>query len=377
MRRFWRSKKNIFIILSIVLIFIIFIGVNKHLDQQYQKWFKDQMMFEQTEIGFEIQSLKSSKNIYESIILEPDDADGLKILESFDEKIGLQTRWYMITRNILNERDRFERLVYEIERDKLLLEIHESGEKDVTPYLHAGSNPDYLNSSVAVKSYLYENKIIPLSSPFEMVGHNFMSKVLSYQGLLLWAIVTVLLVVDVFASDLESGAYKSIYTVNGNRIQVIIAKWLSSIINVLGLFILFVSMFMLYFYLTGNLGDVNYPVSKSLIGTMPWINTLLYVIPLSILSLVFVITLTYAVSMKIKEVGESFVIVIAILFVDFILRGFVPLSQNLWHYYPLTGLDAQGYFNYGNGSGHIMTLILLVTMTLGAASLYKFVHDDL
>lgn len=359
---------------------MFYIGINSHLDLKYQKWFKNQMMYEQAQSSLEMQSIKASKLAYEYVYLASNDPEDLEVIKSYEDQLAVQMQWYMTTRNILNERDKIERLKYEIEREELLLTFYESGERDVTPYLYEGSKPNYLKSSIAVKSYLYENKIKPLTSPFEMVGHNFITKFLSYQGLLVWAIIAVLLTVDVFAGDMTSGTYKTIYSFDGNRIQVIFVKWLSSMINVIGIFVFCIFIFAMYFYLQGNLGNINYPVSKNMMAIVPWFKTLPYTLSIAILMLTMVITLSYTVGVKIKGVSESFVIILSIFVADFMIRSFVPLNQNFWNYYPLTGLDAQGYFTYGNGmaaGAQIIVITILMIVTLGGITVYNFAREDL
>lgn len=367
MWRFWRMRKNVWIVVCSFLIFAGFVSINTVLDGRYQTWYEEQIRFEQMATSMELQSLNASIAAYESTH---------KDFKALEDRKALTMRWYMITRQILNEREPIDRLVYEIEREKLLLELYEKNQRNISYYLYPGMDAETLYDSIEVKTYLLKNAIVPLSSPFEMVGHRFISRVLSYEGLLIWGLITVLLSTGVFVDDMTSGAYKTLYSINGNRAGIIAVKWCVAVVNILGTSVVCLLIFTGGFYLMGQLGDLNYPVVKAGVGCVPWYSTVFPVSVYVLFLMSFLVTVSLAVGMKLKAQGETFIVMLVVFLFDFLLRTLLPMSEPFWCYYPLTGLNA--YPVYAERTLNTLWGAPVVgSVFIGLFAVYRFTREDL
>lgn len=380
-KRFWKNKKNWLVVALLPLVLLSFILANNALDKQYQRWFIDQVIFERHDTEIQIKTILSSRDSLNFMYEETQDETYLEMIEGLNERLNTHRNWNLATMKILNQRrDLLGRLPYEIERDEILLSLHETGERNISLHLFKHADPTKLVNQLEIKHYLKDNNIVPLSSPFEMTGTNFFSSIFSYPGFLIWIALATILTIDVFALDMTSGTFKTIYTAPFNRSSILLAKWITSIINVLGIFIAYILLFAAYFFLSDKFGNTSYPVRFGPQEIMPWFLAMLYQLPMIIITIILTITLVKFVSMLIKETNESFVVILTILFTDFLIRGMIPINNKFWYIYPLSGLDTGGLFSNGTNTAMwwvTQSLVLLTTLALLLISITKFSKEDL
>lgn len=380
LKRFWKNKKNWMVLALLPMILVSFICINNSQDKSYQEWFRKQIYTERTEANRQVFGIKVTQSNFEEIYEETGNPDYLELIEECKRQLKIQEKWFTISTYILNKRNVNERLSYEIERDELLLSRHEEGQGNISFNLYNNAHPETLYAQLEVKRHLRQNSITPLSSPYEMTGHNFLSRMFAYPGFLIWLAVATFLTIDVFPLDITSGTYKNIYTTPYKRSSILLAKWFSSVINVLGVFIVCTVAFTTYFYVSSNFGNRYYPIMFGSSGIIPWSSAILYQLPMFLLTLILTVTLVQFITMQIKETNESFVVILSIVLFDFIIRGFIPLNNKFWYIYPLSGLDIQGVFSSNMNQGFWLlaqVTVLLTIIGLGVISITKFRREDL
>lgn len=349
MKKFWGARRNWLLLLFLVVTLIGVGGFIKYKDLHYQKWYKDQITFEQVQSGLKLQSFGGTIKYYESIYETTKSPEDLKTIEHLKVLQGDYREWYTLSAKLQREKGPLEKLALDIEREQLLLKFYALNEINIEAYTYAWIDFSTFEADLMIKRHLLDNGIEPPSSPYELTGRNFLSKQFSYIGLLLWSMLAVVLASDCFLDDIKSGTYKIIYSLDGKRFLVVFSKWISVILNFLIIFLSLNLVAIVYFMVMRDFGDSHYPVLFQQNHVETWLNSMLHIGPMAFSLIVFIVTLTMGLSIGIMDFSETIILALFILVFDYFivqsaLKG--PTLSSYFAFYPLFGLNVQRYYSY-------------------------------
>ncbi|MGI6362302.1 MAG: ABC transporter permease subunit [Bacillota bacterium] len=340
--RFWRSTKNIVVLLGYVGLLVGIIIYNTILDNNYWRNQKDFYGYERNAINNVISEVESQAEIAKE--REPDDTETHKEFErqyDFYRWQYLYSYQQMCMARFHHREEAIERLQLTVERDKHMLQGLEQG------YELLDHTPEEVKQRIAINEFILENGLTPLNSPHEMKATNFLTQLINYPWILAILIALALLSIDIFSGDVEGGAYKNLYSQPIARGKIYAAKYLIrffySFVVIIGVTALVFGLIALF----NGLGALNYPIpyneasfqSFETTGThsfLPWSQYILKAIPLFCLLSLFTMLLIGTASLLLKNTGNALNASFCILVLDFLARTLFPVESVFYMFWPLT-----------------------------------------
>lgn len=363
--RFWRSTKNILVLLGYVAILVGIIIYNTVLDNNY--WRNQKYVYgeEWNAINNIISEVQTEAEMAES--LNPDDT---ATLEEIDKKYLFYRYQYLF-----NSRQRSMAKFYNLERAQERIELELLRDKHMLKGLETGygflsHTPEQVKQRIAFNEYILEQELTPLNSPHEMTATNFLIQLLGYPWILAVLIAIALLSIDIFSGDIEGGAYKILYSqpIHRGRIYAVkyLVRFLYSFTIITGLTVLIFGLLIL----VNGLGSVNYPIHyfqdsfRSLdtagdLSFLPWSQYILKAIPLYCFLCLFVMLLIGTASLLLESTGNALNAAFCILVLDFLSRTLFPAESKFYMYWPLTAAEINGVLQGTHTASALAYLTLL------------------
>lgn len=351
-RKFWRSKKTIAVIPLVVIALLGMVQFNVRKDRSY--WQESgELSQEHTLVLSEYYKVKAELTAAE--LSAPEDTETLAKLKDHYEFFNTQHLFIyqqeLIGRNYTQEKAE-KRLELDIKRDQhLLAGLEEKG------YAFLAETPAGVRQRLAVNQYLFQEKIVPLHSPYEMTAINFLYQLLSYPWILIVLIPLALLNIDMFSREIDGGAYKLLYSQPFQRHKI---YWVKYIVHSLNSFFVITALILLVFALVAlanGLGDPRYPIlyygqtfhglgtvtpAEASVNTftfLPWSAYLLRALPLYILFVFLTITITGTASLLLNNTANVSSFAIVLLFLDIIFRALFAAQSKFYLFWPFTASD--------------------------------------
>lgn len=363
--RFWRSTKNIIVLLAYVAVLIGLIVYNSSLDKSYWNNQQGVLIYERGSINNIITEVQSRTATIED--LNPDDTETLAELEReydyYRSQYLYNYQQHALARQHTPERN-VERIDLDLQRDRHMLKGMEQG------YEFFDQTKEEVLQRIAINEYILEQKLLPLNSPHEMTATNFLTQLLDYPWILAILIAIALLTIDIFSGDVEGGAYKNLYAQPIFRGRIYAAKYLVrffySFLIISGLTAL---VFAVLIPING-LGSVDYPQgfflesfqSRDTTGALtflPWSQYILRTIPLYCLLCLFVMLLIGTASLLLKNTGNALNASFCILVLDFLARTLFAPDSKFYTFWPLSAAGINGVLQGIYRSSALAYLILL------------------
>ncbi|WP_159436084.1 ABC transporter permease subunit [Anaerosalibacter sp. Marseille-P3206] len=364
-KKFWR-KSTIFTIIFFAIILSLSVLLLQYQNLKSVQEYKENLSMESFEIENRVKSLKNQIYMTEDAIKE--EMANKNADEEFIEQLNEQKEELLKTLDIYEKLleydkelqrnyDKPERLSIEIKRRKFQLDNFELISKN--SYILVDVSEKQLTQDLNRLKYLRDNNIVPLESPFEATGQNFLLLQIQYPFSLIWAILLILLFYDMYSLDFETGAYKSLYTKEYRRNKIFNSKCLFSILNALVISIILLGMSTIVATLVNGFGSTIYPVEYGETSMVPWSSAITQMTPAIILGIVFTISLTLLLSQIFKNGANIIIIMISLFIMDYSFRE-VFLEQSLfWRIWPFSFLNLKAVFSNKNVMYLGMILLLL------------------
>lgn len=197
-----------------------------------------------------------------------------------------------------------------------------------------------LENEINLNTILLEKNTEPLLSPYYPSAFNLIYLLHSKEVMLILMILFVVSIIDIFSSEIESGAYKITYTMPFSRVQIIQSKILVSSIFVSFLYIIVPAfMFLISSIITG-FGSSVYPVLVNTLGLFQIIPVIQFIL-LSLIyywfQLIFFVFLCSLVFIILKESTSMLSILSGIFLMTFLIN--VNRTQSNINYLPLGSFD--------------------------------------
>ena len=334
-KKFWR-KSTIFTMIFFAIILSLSVFLLQYQNLKSVQEYKENLSMESFEIENRVKSLKNQIYMTEDAIKE--EMANKNADEEFIEQLNEQKEELLKTLDIYEKLleydkelqrnyDKPERLSIDIKRIKFVLDNFELITK--SSYVLDVSEKQLTQDLNRLK-YLRDNNIVPLESPFEATGQNFLLLQIQYPFSLIWAILLILLFYDMYSLDFETGAYKSLYTKEYRRNKIFNSKCLFSILNALVISIILLGMSTIVATLVNGFGSTIYPVEYGETSMVPWSSAITQMTPAIILGIVFTISLTLLLSQIFKNGANIIIIMISLFIMDYF-----PKTLMYWFlYYP-------------------------------------------
>lgn len=371
--RFWRSGKNIVVLLAFAVVLLGLFVFNTILDKSYWSKQTELLYDELTAINNEISAVEAQTETAERN--NPEDTEALEELarqyDYYRSQYLFNYQQRTLARLYSPERAQ-ERIELAIERDKHILKGLEAG------YDFLGQTQEQVKQRIGVNEYIIQQEITPLNSPHEMNATNFLSQLTDYPWILAILIALALLSIDIFSGDIEGGAYKHLYSQPINRGRIFAVKYL---VRFFYSFIIVTGLIALVFgivYMLNGLGSTGYPMyyygesyqSLNTTGTLaylPWSEYMLKTIPLYCFLCLFVMLLIGAASLLLQNTGNTLNASFCILVLDFLGRTLFPAESKFYMFWPLT---AAGVNRVLQGAYTISALAYLILLSIAAILLF-------
>lgn len=383
--RFWRSGKNIVVLLAFVAVLLGLVVFNTILDKSY--WSKQQELLYEELVLINNEISLVEKQIETAERTAPEDTEAMA---EFEKQYDFYRSQYLLNyqqrtmARLYSPERALERIELAIKRDQHMLKGLETG------YDFLGQTQEQIKQRIAVNENIIQQNIPPLNSPHEMKATNFLYQLTDYPWILAVLIVLALLNIDIFSGDIEGGAYKHLYSQPIKRGRIFAVKYL---VRFLYSFILVTGLTALVFgivFLLNGLGSTNYPIlfygesyqSLGTVGTfthLPWSEYMLKIIPLYCILCFFVMTLIGTASLLLQNTGNTLNASFCILVLDFLGRTLFPANSKFHMFWPLTaaGINRvlQGIYTF-SASAYLI-LLSMVSILLFAAGQAVLNRQDL
>lgn len=363
-KKFWR-KSTIFTMIFFAIILSLSVFLLQYQNLKSVQEYKKNLSMESFQIENKVKSLKIQIYMTEDAIKEEmanENADE-EFLEQLNEQkeellktLDIYEKLLEYDKELQRNYDKPERLSIDIKRIKFVLDNFELITK--SSYVLDVSEKQLTQDLNRLK-YLRDNNIVPLESPFEATGQNFLLLQTKYPFSLIWTILLILLFYDMYSLDFETGAYKSLYTKEYGRNKIFNSKCLFSILNALVISIILLGMSTIVATLVNGLASTIYPVEYGETSMVPWSSAITQMTPAIILGIVFTISLTLLLSQIFKNGANIIIIMISLFIMDYSFRE-VFLEQSLfWKIWPFSFLNLKAVFSNKNVMHLGMILLLL------------------
>lgn len=363
-KKFWR-KSTIFTIIFFAIILSLSVLLLGYQNLKSVREYKENLSMESFQIENKVKSLKiqiymTEDAIKEEMANENADEEFIEQLNEQKEKslkiLDIYEKLLEYDKELQRNYDKPERLSIEIKRTKFVLDNFELITKSSNVL---DVSEKQLTQDLNRLKYLRDNNIVPLESPFEATGQNFLLLQIQYPFSLIWAILLILLFYDMYSLDFETGAYKSLYTKEYRRNKIFNSKCLFSILNALVISIILLGMSTIVATLVNGFGSTIYPVEYGETSMVPWSSAITQMTPAIILGIVFTISLTLLLSQIFKNGANIIIIMISLFIMDYSFRE-VFLEQSLfWRIWPFSFLNLKAVFSNKNFMYLGMILLLL------------------
>ena len=363
-KKFWR-KSTIFTIIFFAIILSLSVLLLGYQNLKSVREYKENLSMESFQIENKVKSLKiqiymTEDAIKEEMANENADEEFIEQLNEQKEKslkiLDIYEKLLEYDKELQRNYDKPERLSIEIKRTKFVLDNFELITKSSNVL---DVSEKQLTQDLNRLKYLRDNNIVPLESPFEATGQNFLLLQIQYPFSLIWAILLILLFYDMYSLDFETGAYKSLYTKEYRRNKIFNSKCLFSILNALVISIILLGMSTIVATLVNGFGSTIYPVEYGETSMVPWSSAITQMTPAIILGIVFTISLTLLLSQIFKNGANIIIIMISLFIMDYSFRE-VFLEQSLfWRIWPFSFLNLKAVFSNKNVMHFGMILLLL------------------
>ena len=377
--KFWRSRKTLIILLIYLLALLGMVGINSAKDKAYWesqvKAFDNeitQIKNELSAVDFELRfASENIQNNSKEIAVLKERNDFLQTQYSYAHRQQYMMKTY-------DKEKAMERLDLDIKRDQHLLQGLEAGEEFLDATIAQ------VKQRLSVNSYLVENSIPPLSSPYEMKATNFLYQLSGYPWVIIVIITLSVLVLDMFCGDLESGAYKILYSQPFKRSKIYTVKYLvhflSAIVAVTGLALI---VFGLVAIINGS-GYFDYPTyyfsesytsfttaSQDTVETLfflPWSTYMARLLPIYCLVCCFIVSLMGTVSLLVGNTANVLSSMFCLIFIDYSFREMFPGKSKVYVFWPITAI---GFNSVLQGKHYLSTLAYIIL--LGMLTIFLFV----
>ncbi|NLY31539.1 MAG: ABC transporter permease [Firmicutes bacterium] len=371
--RFWRSLKNIVVLLGYVGLLVGIIVYNTIQDNKY--W-RNQTSFyghERNAINNIISGVEGQAQI-----AKDNDPDDIETHKEFERQYDFY-RWQylysyqqMCMARHFHPEEAVERLQLTLERDRHMLQGLEKG------YELLDHTQEEVKQRIAITEYILDKGITPLNSPHEMTATNFLTQLLTYPWILAILITIALLSIDIFSGDAEGGAYKNLYSQPLSRGKIYASKYLVrlfySFIAIMGITALVFGLLALF----KGMGSVNYPIpfaeasfhSLENTGTLtflPWSQYILKALPLVCLTALFAMLLIGTASLLLNNTGNALNASFCILVLDFLARTLFPAESIFYMFWPLTAANT---YDLLQGTYRFSALAYIILLSLSVLILY-------
>lgn len=369
-KRFWKNRKNYFLLLGMFLVIAFLIILFSFLDKQYQNMEINNLNNEKAIVQNNIRIINSAIDVYRELENKDKEYEEDKIKRLTEIK-ELMVQWNSVLIEIYSlRRDQVKRLPYEISRNEIILRGYEEELIEYRLISIIENDIDILEEEIKIKRYLLEHNIRPLSSPYEVNMQNFISRFLSYPFSLIWVLVILISCFDIISEDFSCGTYKVLYSEKYTRRKIYFSKNISGIINSGLLYMLLMLIVFIYFLFNKSLGNFNYPVYVPFKGVIPYKNVLLMQIPFILFSWLTIVSLVNLIGIIMKEYLNVILILLTILIFDFILRDLLSISNIIWKLWPLSGLELNIFFNATKSVLVLIVFIVIQAIWLALFNIY-------
>lgn len=381
--KFWRSRKTLIVLLLLTAALGGMVWYNNSLDKAYWEDIKDTIRHEKTRAY----SVQTEVEAEREAIRRNDPENSAAIAEITKKRDLIRTQYLFVVQeeNIIRAyRDGtatpLDMVQVKVNADLHLMKIFEEG------YTFLDETPIQVMQRLAVNQYLLEHGIDPLNSPYQMVGINFLSKLLEYPWILIVVLSLALLTLDMFSGEFEGGAYKVLYSQPFGRGRIHGLKFLvyfgNSFLMVTGLVL---AAFILV-SLANGLGDLSYPVNyfsasyqglstsvadqASALTFLPWLEFVGRALPLYLLLCCFTIALMGASSFFLTTTANVLNGLFCLLILDFVSRTLFSWESAFYTFWPFTvaGLNnvLEGLYHL-SAAGYLLLLASLTVLLLGVS----------
>ena len=369
-KRFWKNRKNYFLLLGMFLVIAFLIILFSFLDKQYQKMEINNLNNEKAIVQNNIRNINSEIDVYRELENKDKEYEEDKI-KRLTEMKELMVQWNSVLIEIYSlRRDSVKRLPYEISRNEIILRGYEEGLIEYRLISIIENDVDILKEEIKIKKSLIENNIKPLSSPYEVNMQNFISKFLFYPFSLIWVLVIFISCFDIISEDYNCGTYKILYSEKYTRRKIYFSKNISGIINSGLLWVLLMLIMFIYFLYNKSLGNFNYPVYVAFKGVIPYKNVFLMQIPFILFSWLTIVSLVNLIGIIMKEYINVILTLLTILIFDFILRDLISISNIIWKLWPLSDLELNIIFNATKSVIVLIVFIVIRAIWLAFFNIY-------
>lgn len=332
--KFIKSKKNIAILSIYLILILLSTFLLKNLENNYIKGLKNNYEFEKNLITSNLNDLLIRKNKIEN-------DNTLK--KEMDKKMLFLSNTAMAVNNItMNIKDANIRLRYTNDLLKILSKDYNLVQEFS---IFKALSKKEINEKIKINSYIIENNIKAMSSPYEPSFSNFLYLLIRYPYIFIILLLPVLLFFNLSADEFNYGTYKIILSRPISRSKIIIAKIFLGMMLFLSSLIILLCFSYLSFKINGVDGNFSYPAIYSSGRIHPLNELLLNTLIMYIISGMFFIALSSLLGILLKE-GSNVLIIFTLLFIlAYTLFDNFNLSEKELMYSPFLIFKINNYLN--------------------------------
>lgn len=322
-QKFIYNKKNLVIIVSIIISLISFVGYNHYLDQQYSINMKNEMLeianySSKTAKGIEI----SMKNLEEG-----EQKEQLREQKQFWADLNSKSL-ILVNYYIFDSYQEIEFIKSEILWNKLILK---GMEKKYNLDRVTRESKNTIKEKISKSQYIIDNEVKVPNSPYECNFFNLFNLIFMGYPTLVFTFFFLLLIFDITTTEFENGSYKIMYSTKESITKIVSVKAITSLILVFSYILLIITIFSLTGLIFG-FGTFSYPYSVDTqifqIGIMVIFMLLLYTVSLITLSgmvlLISYITNSSSVTLVVMIMAYMMVIIFQQIFEFQNLYAYIP-----------------------------------------------------
>lgn len=208
------------------------------------------------------------------------------------------------------------------------------------------------------------------SSPYEMNGLNFLAIIFDNGIFLFITLLLFLIVSDLYTKEIEQGSYKFYMTSPYHRSQIIVAKIMSAALFSILFISLSLAIGFIVFSIWNDIGDIKYPYVVGTAQTTPCYIYLLKLGILTLISIIFLITVFMYLSLHTKSEAALISIGAGILLCTYFIYNLFYLTYpNIIELPFLSHIYIGSLVQYKNGLlgyiiGNVVSIMLFVYLSV-------------
>lgn len=366
--KFFRNRKNLFIILVLFIYTIGMIGYNYIRSSQYME--ERSRYFNDT--GEYSANLSSSfKFRLEENILE---GENLEFLERSMEYYSIEARNYHTLAFYYPQDQRKDYKYMNLVMNKIyssMLDGYEEEIIDLEDIEKRGYTYRELKLLSDYTGYIVDKDIQPVLNHYQIDGANGSKLFFTGVNLIVIFILISLLSADIYLAEISEGSYKLLLTQPSKRKKIYLSKLIVALLTSLGLILGLLLINLLISSLIGGVGNWNYPLmsrtslnSLSLNGMdkplliLPLWEFILRGLILLLFLTIFTVTSIFTISILTDSNNKTLGLIIFILSISFGFNAFLDQESlvNLW--YPHSYLMMENVLGVANRSNYFLGIII-------------------